>query len=106
MDVSGCLGCDLQSGRRDVPGGFVHETGSWVINHVVGSMNLGTLVLSPRDHVVALAELSDDSATELGPLLRRTAQVVEAILHPEQTYAALWAHGAEAESICTLPCSR
>jgi hypothetical protein len=36
MDVGGCLGCDLLAGRRDLPGGVVHETPSWVVNHVVG----------------------------------------------------------------------
>jgi diadenosine tetraphosphate (Ap4A) HIT family hydrolase len=93
VDVEGCLGCDVVSGRLPVPGGIVHRTDSWVVNHVVGPMNLGTLVLSPRDHVVAVAQLTIEAADELGPLLRRTAQVVEAILEPEQTYVSSWAHG-------------
>lgn len=95
MDVLGRLGCDLLAGRREPPGGIVHETRSWVVNHAVGSMNLGTLVLSPREHIVAVADLSDQAVAELGSLLRRTAQVVEAILKPEQTYVASWAHGHE-----------
>ncbi|MEU4765598.1 hypothetical protein AB0H12_20305 [Actinosynnema sp. NPDC023794] len=45
MDVVGCLGCDLMAGRRALPGGVLHETPSWVVNHVVGPMNLGTLVV-------------------------------------------------------------
>ncbi|MFI5734264.1 HIT family protein [Kribbella sp. NPDC051587] len=93
MDVEGCLGCDVVSCRLPVPGGILHQTDSWVVNHVVGPMNLGTLVLSPRDHVIAVAELTIEAANELGPLLRRTAQVVEAILKPEQTYVSSWAHG-------------
>jgi ATP adenylyltransferase len=103
MDVLGCLGCDLLSGRRELPGGVVHETRSWVVNHAVGSMNLGTLVLSPRDHIVAVADLSDEAAAELGPLLKRTAQVVEGILKPEQTYVASWAHGHEGRKHLHLP---
>ncbi|GAB3935166.1 hypothetical protein GCM10029976_045120 [Kribbella albertanoniae] len=93
MDVEGCLGCDVVSGRLPVPGGLLHQSDHWVVNHVVGSMNLGTLVLSPRDHVVAVAELTVGAADELGPLLRRTAQVVESVLEPEQTYVSSWAHG-------------
>ncbi len=93
MDVEGCLGCDVVSGRLRVPGGLLHQSDHWVVNHVVGSMNLGTLVLSPRDHVVAVAGLTVEAADELGPLLRRTAQVVDAILEPEQTYVSSWAHG-------------
>jgi ATP adenylyltransferase len=92
-DLPGCLGCDLIAGRRELPGGVVYETPSWVVNHVVGSMNLGTLILSPRGHIVAMADLDDDATAEIGPLLRRTARVVEVILEPEQTYVASWAHG-------------
>ena len=96
VDVTGCLGCDLLSGRRVLPGGIVHQTGSWVVNHVVGSMNLGTLIVGPREHIVAVADLHDSAAAELGPLLRDTARVVEAICQPEQTYVCLWSHGAMA----------
>ncbi|WP_405055792.1 hypothetical protein OG474_23980 [Kribbella sp. NBC_01505] len=92
MDVEGCLGCDVVSGRLQVPGGLIHETPHWVVNHVVGSMNLGTLVLSPRDHVIAVAELTVEAADEFGSLVRRTAQVVDSILDPEQTYVSSWAH--------------
>jgi len=96
MDIPGCLGCDLLAGRAPLPGGILHQTHSWVVNHVVGSMNLGTLIVSPRDHIVAVSDLSSEAAAELGPLLRATARVVETICHPEQTYVCLWSHGERA----------
>jgi ATP adenylyltransferase len=96
MDVVGCLGCDLLAGRRDLPGGVVHETTSWVVNHIVGPMNLGTLIVGPREHVTAVVDLDASAAAELGPVLRDTARVVEALCHPEQTYVCLWSHGAAA----------
>jgi ATP adenylyltransferase len=96
VDVVGCLGCDLLAGRRHLPGGVVHATTSWVVNHVVGSMNLGTLVVGPRGHIVALADLSDTAVAELGPVLRDVARVVEALCQPEQTYVCLWSHGVSA----------
>ncbi|MFE9743525.1 HIT family protein [Saccharothrix saharensis] len=92
VDVAGCLGCDLLTGRRALPGGVVHETRSWVVNHVVGPMNLGTLIVGPRAHVVSVADLPDDAVAEMGPLLRDTARVVEEICRPEQTYVCLWSH--------------
>ncbi|MEU2867210.1 HIT family protein [Streptomyces mirabilis] len=95
MDVTGCLGCDLLTGRRELPGGVLHETAAWVVNHVVGSMNLGTLIAGPREHVVAIAELDDTAAAELGPLLRDTARVVETLCRPEQTYVCMWSHGPD-----------
>jgi ATP adenylyltransferase len=53
-------------------------------------MNLGTLIVGPREHVVAVADLDDRATAELGPLLRDTARVVEALCEPEQTYVCLW----------------
>jgi ATP adenylyltransferase len=74
----------------------VHETTSWVINHVAGPMNLGTLIAGPREHIVAVADLDETAVLELEPVLRDAARVVEALCQPEQTYACLWSHGAEA----------
>src|SRR6185369_11043752 len=89
VDVVGCLGCDLLAGRRELPGGVVHETAAWVVNHAVGALNLGTLIVAPRKHVDAVA-------AQLGPLLRDTARVVESICQPEQTYVCLWSHAVGA----------
>jgi ATP adenylyltransferase len=96
MDVVGCLGCDLYAGRRFLAGGIVHQTAAWVVTHVVGPMNIGTLVLGPKDHVVAVADLDDAAAAELGPLMRATARVVESLCKPEQTYMSLWSHAERA----------
>lgn len=41
--------------RRRLPGGVLRETGAWVVHHVVGPMNLATLIVGPREHVVAVA---------------------------------------------------
>jgi diadenosine tetraphosphate (Ap4A) HIT family hydrolase len=57
-------------------------------------MNLGTLIVGPREHVTAVADLTGDAAAELGQVLRSTARVVEALCWPEQTYVCLWSHGA------------
>jgi len=43
---------------------------------------------------VAVSDLDDAAAAELGPVLRDTARVVEALCRPEQTYVSLWSHGA------------
>ncbi|MFE9458634.1 hypothetical protein [Streptomyces californicus] len=74
----------------------MHETAAWVVNHSVGPLNLGTLIIGPRDHVVAVAELDDTAAAELGPLLRDAARVVETLCRPEQTYVCTWSHGRDA----------
>jgi diadenosine tetraphosphate (Ap4A) HIT family hydrolase len=92
MDIVGCLACDLAAGRRDLPGGVVHETDCFLVEHCVGPLGVGTLLVKPRRHVTRVSELTDEEAAELGGVLRRTAQVVDELVAPEQVYTCLWSH--------------
>jgi diadenosine tetraphosphate (Ap4A) HIT family hydrolase len=87
-----CLACDLTAGRRPLPGGLIHGTPHWLIEHCVGPLGVGTLIVKPRRHVTAVAELSDPEAEQLGPLLRRTSTVVSRLVQAEQVYNCLWSH--------------
>jgi diadenosine tetraphosphate (Ap4A) HIT family hydrolase len=87
-----CLACDLTAGRVEAPGGLILDTGLWIVDHCVGPLGVGTLVVKPRRHVVHVGELAPDEAAELGPLLRRTAAVVMELSSPEQVYVCLWSH--------------
>lgn len=91
-DVPGCLACDLTAGRRHLPGGLIHDAECWRVEHCVGPLGVGTLVLKPKRHVTRVAELTPDEAQEHGPLLRSCAAVVDSLLKPEQTYVCLWSH--------------
>lgn len=86
------MACDLTSGRRPLPGGRLYATDAWVVEHCVGPLGLGTLIVKPLRHVTSVAELSTVEAIELGPLLRQAAQVATAITEPEQVYNCLWSH--------------
>jgi diadenosine tetraphosphate (Ap4A) HIT family hydrolase len=90
--VDGCPACDLAEGRLDLPGGRIHATSHWLIEHCVGPLGVGTLIVKPRRHVVHLWELDRAEAEELGPLLQRVVRVVAALTHPDQVYVALWSH--------------
>ncbi len=92
-DVDGCLACDLARGRLPLPGGRIHRTEHWLVEHCVGPLGLGTLLVQPERHVVHVADLTDAEAAELGPLLRDAARVVTALRAPEQVYSCLWSHG-------------
>jgi diadenosine tetraphosphate (Ap4A) HIT family hydrolase len=92
VDVPGCLACDLTAGRIPVPGGPIHETDRWRVEHCVGPLGVGTLVVKPKRHVIRVSELSAEEAVEQGPLLARCAAVVDMLLEPEQTYVCLWSH--------------
>jgi diadenosine tetraphosphate (Ap4A) HIT family hydrolase len=77
--IEGCPACDLAAGRRELPGGRIHETGHWIVEHCVGPLGLGTLLVKPARHVTSVAELDDDEVAEMGPLLQpATTAVIEA----------------------------
>jgi ATP adenylyltransferase len=89
---SDCLACDLAAGRAHLPGGLIHSTKSWLVEHCVGPLGLGTLILKPARHVTAVADLSAAEAAELGPLLHQTSWVARQLVEAEQVYNCLWSH--------------
>ena len=90
--MEGCLACDLAEGRRPLPGGRVLTEGGWIVEHCIGPLGVGTLVVKPERHVVRVSELSDDEAQGLGSLLRRVAAAVDELTSAEQVYVCLWSH--------------
>jgi diadenosine tetraphosphate (Ap4A) HIT family hydrolase len=90
--VAGCLACDLADGRMPLPGGVIWETEDWLVEHCVGPLGVGTLIVKPRRHVTRVSELTADEAAEVGPLLHRAAAVVDELVEPEQVYTCLWSH--------------
>ena len=90
--MEGCLACDLAAGRIPLPGGVIHETSHWLVEHCVGPLGVGTLLVKPKRHVTRVSQLEADEAAELGPLLHRAAAVVDELVAPEQVYTCLWSH--------------
>jgi diadenosine tetraphosphate (Ap4A) HIT family hydrolase len=90
--LAGCLACDLTSGRRRVPGGRIYGTGSWVVEHCVGPLGLGTLIVKPVRHVLHVGELTEAESIEMGPLLRLACAAVTEVVQPDQVYVSLWSH--------------
>jgi diadenosine tetraphosphate (Ap4A) HIT family hydrolase len=89
-----CLACDLAAGREPLPGGLIHSTTSWLVEHCVGPLGLGTLIVKPARHVTAVADLSPTEAAELGPLLQQSSWVARQLIDAEQVYNCLWSHAA------------
>jgi diadenosine tetraphosphate (Ap4A) HIT family hydrolase len=90
--VEDCLACELLDGRRPSPGGLIDETESWAVQHCVGPLGVGTLIVKPKRHVLHVGDLDAAEAAELGPLLRRTAGAVAEVFDPHQVYVCLWSH--------------
>ncbi|MFF3454591.1 HIT family protein [Streptomyces sp. NPDC002730] len=87
-----CLACGLTAGTDFLPGGPILRTGTWVVEHCVGPLGLGTLVVKPIRHVIHVADLTAEESGELGPLLRRVSSAVTETMEPEQVYVCLWSH--------------
>ena len=92
MSADGCLACDVIAGRVAAPGGVILETEHWVVDHTVGSLGLGTLIVKARRHVLSVGDLDADESAELGPVLQRVAAAVAEVAAPSQVYLCLWSH--------------
>jgi len=82
-----CLPCDTVGA-----GGIIVETEHWLVDHTIGSLGVGTLIVKPKRHVVHVAELTPAEAAELGPLLREVSAAVTKVADPDQVYISLWSH--------------
>jgi ATP adenylyltransferase len=89
--MGGCVTCESIL-TRSAPGGCIHETEHWFVDHCIGPLGVGTLIVKPNRHVLAVADLTQAEALELGRLLQETSAVVAELEHPEQVYVTLWSH--------------
>ena len=90
--MEGCLACDLTAGRKEPPGGCIFENEHLRVEHCIGPLGVGTLIVKPRRHVLHLADLSGAEVSGLGLVLLRASEVITELLHPDQTYVCLWSH--------------
>jgi diadenosine tetraphosphate (Ap4A) HIT family hydrolase len=81
--------------RRDAgkapPWDLIMRTPHWDVVHAFGTAIEGWIVLVVRRHIVSVAELTDDEAIELGPLLKRVSAALQATLGCKKTYVAQFA---------------
>ncbi|MBI2781464.1 MAG: hypothetical protein HYX55_06690 [Chloroflexi bacterium] len=96
-EVADCFACELIERPEGVAGGRIATLGNWVVEHCIGPLGVGTVIVKPARHVVHLADLNAAEATELGAVLARVAQAVtlaasEVGNGPGQVYATLWSH--------------
>ena len=90
--MDGCLSCELYEGLRPLPGGLIFRTDHWLVEHCVGPLGLGTLVVVPERHVNAVADLRDEETSELGHLLHKSSNVAGQLVEADQVYNCLWSH--------------
>ncbi len=90
--VTECMACELSRGEVDLPGGLIHRARCWIVEHCIGPLGVGTLIVKPERHVTSVAGLTKVEAIELGPLLHRASAVTGQLVSAEQVYNCLWSH--------------
>lgn len=91
-EASHCLACDLTAGREPLPGGSILQTEHWAVEHCVGPLGVGTLIVKPLRHVTRFADLTLAESPEFGPLVQRVSAAILAETGADQTYICEWSH--------------
>ena len=90
--VEGCLACDLTTGRAPLPGGVIFESDGWPVEHCIGPLGVGTLIVKPRRHVERFVDLEPDEFGAFGRVVWLATATLRDLLSPDQTYVCGWAH--------------
>ena len=90
-----CRTCELVE-RRNAgdapPWDCVARTRGWDVVHAFGTSLERWIVLVVRRHIVSMAELTNDEALELGPLIKAVSAALHDIVGCEKTYVAQFAN--------------
>ena len=86
-----CYACSLANDQNLI-GGAIAETQLWRVEHCMGPLGVGTLIVKPKRHVLHVWELSEAEAKEMGSILKEASGIVKAITDCDQTYICLWSH--------------
>lgn len=89
-----CKTCERMR-RRDAgespPWDAIHRGRGWDVVHAYGTAVEGWTVLVVRRHITAVADLTDEEASELGPLIRDVSRAIQAVLSCKKTYVVQFA---------------
>lgn len=93
-----CKTCELIA-RRNAglapPWDRIYQTPSWDVVHSYDTALPGWLVLVVRRHIIAVDELTDTEATELGQLIHRTSVALKEVTGCLKTYVIQFAEKAD-----------
>jgi diadenosine tetraphosphate (Ap4A) HIT family hydrolase len=89
-----CLTCDLLAARDkgDRPlWDDIYRTAHWDVVHCNSTSLLGWMILVLRRHITAIADLTDEEASELGRLQRRVSKALHQVTGCAKTYVVQFA---------------
>jgi len=86
--VETCFICRKHKGQEAAPpGGYIYEGEHWMVCHAPGKLGpLGTLFIESKRHFLDFADMTDDEASSLGNVLRRTYRGLRTNMEIERIY--------------------
>ena len=69
----------------------IRRTPHWDVVHAFGTAVEGWIVLVPRRHITTVADLSDEEAAGLGPLIKEVSRAVQHVVNCDKTYVVQFA---------------
>jgi diadenosine tetraphosphate (Ap4A) HIT family hydrolase len=83
-----CSACAEVAGELSAPGGVIFDHKLWFVSHHTGRFtDPGELIVKTRRHCESLAELTQEEAEALGPVLRSAIQALDRVVAAERIYA-------------------
>jgi diadenosine tetraphosphate (Ap4A) HIT family hydrolase len=99
-DETDCYTCRQEAAGEAAPRRErIFASDYWRLVHSFNSALEGWLVLVPRRHVTAIAELTEGEAAELGPLLRKVSKALRDELGCSKTYVIQFAEAEGFEHV-------
>lgn len=102
--VSGCLSCEIVSGKHIEPGGVLYEDEHWHVGNATGPVVWpGFLIVKLKRHCEHVAELTPQEAATLGPVPRDTCASVTRVCQPAKVYVCSFGDGVKHIHFWVLP---
>ena len=92
--MTDCHTCELGALRDSgdaPPRDLIVRTRSWDVAHAYNAAVEGWVVLVARRHMTAVADMTDEEALELGPLIRAVSSALRDVVGCVKTYVAQFA---------------
>lgn len=84
-----CRTCQFGENPPEGLGGRVFETKYFRVEHAVGPVSEGSMVLALKRHVEDLDELEELEADELGKMMRLLTGAIKKVTQPDRVYISM-----------------
>lgn len=103
-----CFICRKHRGEIAIPGGAIFDNDLFYASHASipeteSKTYLGAILLEPKRHAAGLAELTDQEAQLLGPLIARLSRALKSSEGAEHIYLFVFGHHVDHLHIWLMP---